>query len=55
MIDETLIHAAQRVIRFVKIDDTKNGGLLSRETIKATDALNRMVMQETARNSDTPS
>lgn len=39
MQEETLLHAAKRVVRFVKINDTKDGGLLTQETVIAVERL----------------
>lgn len=44
--DETLIHAARRVIRFIRIDDVNNGGLLSIETIKAGNLLEQAISRD---------
>ena len=39
MAEETLSHAARRLIRMVRVDDAAHGGLLSRDTIIAADLL----------------
>lgn len=49
MSEETLFTAARRIVRFIRIDDSKNGGLLDLETIKACETLARMVEIEDAR------
>ena len=36
---ETLLTAARRIVRFVRIDDHREGGLLSLDTIKASETL----------------
>lgn len=43
MSEETLLTAARRVVRFFKIDETRGGGLISTETVKAIDTLNMQV------------
>lgn len=45
---ETLIHAAERVLRFLKIDEGQGGGLLSIETIKAADLMRQAIAREKA-------
>jgi hypothetical protein len=41
--EETLETAARRVVRLIRIDDAKHGGLLSLDTIKAAETLNRQL------------
>lgn len=43
MSEESLVHAAKRVIRFVRINDTHDGGLLTRETLEAVGRLSLAV------------
>jgi bisphosphoglycerate-independent phosphoglycerate mutase (AlkP superfamily) len=43
MSEETLETAARRVIRFVRGDDSAHGGLLSKDTIKAVEILDRQL------------
>ena len=33
MSEETLYTAARRIVRFIRVDDERNGGLLSTETL----------------------
>lgn len=40
---DNILTAARRVIRFIRIDDEKDGGLLSRQTIMANEGLARHV------------
>lgn len=40
--DETLLTAARRVVRFIRIDDA-HGGLLSNDTVQAVDTLDKQV------------
>lgn len=49
MNEETLLHACERAIRFIRIDSTRGGGLLSRETIMAAERLAAMVEAEKAK------
>lgn len=42
MAEETLLTAARRVVRFIRIDDA-HGGLLSNETVRAVDTLDKQV------------
>jgi len=46
---ETLLTAAKRVIRFIRVDDQHDGGLLSRQTIVANETLAREVDREEKR------
>lgn len=55
MSDETLLTAARRVVRFIRIDDHHNGGLLSIETIQAANTLAQQVDIEERRQRDLPS
>ncbi len=48
MSEETLLTAARRVVRFIRIDEA-DGGLLSLESVKAAMTLSRQVDLETAR------
>lgn len=43
---ETLLTAAKRVVRFIRVDDERDGGLLSRATVQANETLARMIEQE---------
>jgi hypothetical protein len=43
MAEETLETAARRLVRFVRIDDHQHGGLLSRDTLIASDTLDKQV------------
>jgi hypothetical protein len=45
MSEETLLTAARRVVRFVRIDET-HGGLLSLDTVKAIETLDKQVRRE---------
>ena len=54
MAEETLIHAARRVLRFMRIDDVNGGGLLSIETIKAGSLLDRAIVREEAKQKRNP-
>ena len=49
MTAETLLSAARRVVRFTKIDETRGGGLISIETVKAVQLLDEQVRIESAR------
>ena len=49
MSEETLYTAARRIVRFIRVDDERNGGLLSTETIQANETLARMVEDEERR------
>lgn len=42
MAEETLLTASRRVVRFIRIDDA-HGGLLSNETVRAVDTLDKQV------------
>ena len=44
---ETLLTAARRVVRFVRGDDAAHGGLLSLDTIRAAETLDRQVHKAT--------
>jgi len=46
---ETLLSAARRVVRFTKIDETRGGGLISIDTVKAVQTLDEQVRIESAR------
>ena len=48
MSEETILTAARRIVRFVRIDDHMHGGLLSRDTIRAADTLDREVKRAEA-------
>lgn len=43
MSEETLLTAARRVVRFIRIDDEKDGGLLSQKTLEANETLAKMI------------
>ena len=43
MSEETLFTAVRRIIRFIRVDDERHGGLLSQETIQAAEILAREV------------
>ncbi|WP_157085449.1 hypothetical protein [Methylobacterium sp. Leaf99] len=47
MADETLLTAARRVVRFIRIDEA-HGGLLSNETVQAVDTLDKQVRSAAA-------
>ena len=49
MSEETIVTAARRLVRFVRIDEEVHGGLLSRDTIRAADTLDREVKREERR------
>lgn len=53
MTEETLIHAARRAIRFFRIDETRGGGLISQDTVRAIERLQQIVQRETAQPSIT--
>ena len=44
--EETLFTAARRVVRNIRIDDERHGGLLSRDTINSNEILARYVEDE---------
>ena len=46
---ETLLSAARRAVRFFRIDETRGGGLISIETVKAVQTLDEQVRLESAR------
>ncbi len=46
--DETLLTAARRVVRFFNIDNTSGGGLISVDTSTAVETLDKMVRQQDA-------
>lgn len=46
MSEETLFTAARRVVRFFRIDETRGGGLISTETVRAIDTLQKMLDRE---------
>jgi hypothetical protein len=46
MSEETLLTAARRIVRFIRIDDEHDGGLLSQNTIRENETLARMVELE---------
>lgn len=48
MSEESLFSAARRVLRFIRIDDA-HGGLLSNNTVRAADTLDKQVRLEAAR------
>lgn len=50
--EETLLHAAKRVVRFFKIDETRGGGLISRETVIAIDRMSRLIAMEEQRDTN---
>jgi hypothetical protein len=52
MSEETLFTAARRLVRFIRVDDERDGGLLSKETIIANETLARMVEKEERRLKD---
>lgn len=47
---ETLLSAARRVVRFFNIDNTSGGGLISIETSTAIETLDKMVREQDARD-----
>lgn len=48
--EETLLTAARRVVRFFNIDNTLGGGLISVDTSTAVETLDKMVRQQDARD-----
>lgn len=48
MSEETLLSAARRVVRFLRIDEV-HGGLLNNETVRAADTLDKQVRLAEAR------
>jgi hypothetical protein len=44
--EETLLTAAKRIVRFIRVDDEHHGGLLSQDTVVANETLARMIDQE---------
>lgn len=48
MAEETLLTAARRVVRFLRIDEV-HGGLLNNETVRAADTLDKQVRLAEAR------
>ena len=46
---DNLLTAARRLVRFVRVDDERSGGLLSQKTVEAADTLWRHVEAETRR------
>ncbi len=49
MSEETLETAAYRVVRFIRVDDARHGGLLSLDTIKAVETLDYQLQTARAR------
>ncbi|KQO69502.1 hypothetical protein ASF22_02520 [Methylobacterium sp. Leaf87] len=47
MAEESLLTAARRIVRFIRIDDA-HGGLLSTETVQAADTLDKQVRRAAA-------
>lgn len=47
--DDNLLTAARRLVRFIRVDDQHDGGLLSRQTIQANEMLSRHVEAEEKR------
>jgi hypothetical protein len=47
--EETLLTAAKRIVRFIRVDDEHDGGLLSQQTIIANETLARMIEREETR------
>jgi hypothetical protein len=47
--EETLISAARRLVRFVRIDASQGGGLLGQDTIQAAEVLDIQLTQEQKR------
>ena len=47
--EETLLTAAKRIVRFVRADDHAHGGLLSIDTIQAANMLEQQIMTEEAK------
>ena len=43
---ETLLTAAKRIVRFIRVDDLAEGGLLSKDTVVANETLARMIEHE---------
>jgi hypothetical protein len=46
MAEETLLSAARRLVRFIRIDDQQSGGLISIETLLALETLDKMISAE---------
>lgn len=49
MAEETLLTAARRAVRFIRIDNETHGGLISIDTTAAVETLERQVQQEVRR------
>lgn len=47
MSDETLLSAARRLLRFIRIDNEQAGGILSNQTTWAADILAQMIDKAT--------
>jgi hypothetical protein len=43
LMEENILTASERVIRNIRIDDARHGGLLSLQTIQATEELSKQV------------
>ena len=49
MSEETFLHSAKRVCRFIRINDTYDGGLVTIQTIEAVQILERQIETEEKR------
>lgn len=49
MSEETLVTAARRLVRFVRVDTNTHGGLLSLDTIQAAEVLDMQLTLEAKR------
>lgn len=47
--DETILTAARRIVRMVRVDDQAHGGLLSIQTIQAANLLEQQITIEEAK------
>lgn len=46
MSDETLLSAARRLLRFIRINNERDGGLISNDTSNAAEILAQMIEKE---------
>lgn len=46
MTEETLLSAARRLLRLVRINNERDGGLISNDTSNAAEILSRMIEEE---------
>ena len=49
MTQETLLSAARRLLRLVRINNERDGGLISNDTSSAAEILSRMIEEEDRR------